>query len=103
MFAPALGNVRAHRIFANGIELVRTKNAANLHVVVAAWNSDLKPIRPFAHSPRIFSNMDRRTEHTLQRFVHAFRHRGMGMYGMYEVGDSSFKASSTIFRIGRNG
>ena len=49
MLAPALSDIGAHGVFANGIEFVRTKNAANFVIVVATGDANLKPIRPVTH------------------------------------------------------
>ena len=49
MLAPTLRNVRTHRIFANGVELVRSENAANLEEIFAAGNTNLEPLRSIGH------------------------------------------------------
>src|SRR5688572_12672429 len=49
MLAPAFSDVGAHRVFADGIELVGPKNAANLKEVLTAGNPDFEPVGPVTH------------------------------------------------------
>jgi hypothetical protein len=47
--APAFGDVRAHRIFANGVQFMGLQDPSNFEVGVAAGDADLQPIRTFFH------------------------------------------------------
>src|SRR5438105_662552 len=49
VLSPAFGNVGTHGVFADGIELMRTQDFANLEEGIAARNSYFKPIRTLTH------------------------------------------------------
>src|SRR5262245_60576503 len=49
VFAPTLGNIRAHRILADCVEMMGAQNPADLEVIFSAGNTDLEPARSITH------------------------------------------------------
>src|SRR6185295_12481572 len=59
MFTPTLGDIGAHCVFADGVELMRAEDAAHFEEVFAARKPDFQPIGTLAHiwiaAPNTFS------------------------------------------------